>query len=832
MVQTAVRLRRPTIKIKFITEKNDYELQYDTGITIPSNNFLGESIISISSKNSMSDDTGVFTFVITGDTYWDRVLNANDLVLLQIYPNGTSGVAPDRPSVMLGMISEVALEGDYGSNSKMYRITGKSLAKAFINLQLGMIQAVNVNIAEGVGWLPDTKTSDGSSFFTGSNAKNLVLRLYDRFKGYMNYNYTNNGKKTGITSYLDLDVDSWTAYESLSTVTPFINYEGSFKQLLDDVAQKPFNELYFDTFENEKVHLIMRPTPFDSDKWTELPVDYLDSSNVISEDVARSDNEVYSVFTVNVEDAQALGLNTVDFGVYPQTFLPLVAKFGYTNLEVDNRYLMATSQEYDTDDDADSSDTETGDSTDSNAEASTNLNDNGSYIDDTNNPLATIYNKVMAALQAYNIDEIRQYKSTILTRIQNVDNRITKAMATTIYETFTKNKALSLPIFMQITDINADNAAGTATKSRSYQSVKSYLTSHFPVSAHPTVEGITASLISVYKNINTEMATAFANAWLTGYTLSKTSYTAIVKKYKSSSSNANGDTLKLFTQKIANWYCENPNFFSGSYKVAGDPDYHVGNRLVVRDQQEDILWEFYIEGVQHDFTYEDGYTTTLTVTRGLKNGSDRFSNLYGKSSDFKGGYLGEHSLAELAAESSSASDSSSGSGSSSSGSGKDGTAVAMNALSYGLQYIKGSGYTTVYAYGKGRQNTNPFEGSQPFAMDCSAFVYWCYRQAGVNLNGGSTGVTTNTILADPQLSKISSYGSKTASIFDNMQKGDIVFFHSNNGHVGIYAGSKKFVGFNGDGSWDTEGGCKLVSMDTDSGYWWTEFQGRVVRYGA
>ena len=830
MASTNVTLRRPLIKIKFITEDNDYEIQYNTGISLPSDGYLGESLISLVTKNALSDDAGAFTFVVTGDTYWDKILNANDLVSIKIYPNGLSDL-PTRPTVMLGMISEVTLEGDYGSDGKIYRISGQSLAKAFINLKLGMINAVNVNLYEDIGWLTDTKVADGTNMFTGSSAKNIALHLYDRFKGYMNYNFVNNNKKTGITDYLELDLDSWTQYESLTTATPFINYEGSFKQLLDDVTQKPFNELFFESMENETAKMIMRPTPFDEDKWGRLETNYLSSATIIEEDLSRSDNEAYSVFVVNVEDAQALGLNSLSFGVYPQTFLPLVAKFGYSPLEVSNRYLIGTSQSVTTDNDDDDTTKETT----TNAQATQNINPGSSLIANPT-PLGEIYNGVISVLESYELKDLRLYKNQIISDMKNVDNRITTDIANSMFDYYREHSGMTLVAFSQITKLTEDNAINEATQKRSYTKVLNYLQSTFPKSATAyDVEIIKKGLMTKFKNINSELALQLANKWVTTFTLTKDDYTEVVNKYKNTTSSTSGDVLKLFTQKLANWYCENPNFYAGSIKITGDPNFRVGNRLLVRDKQEDVLWEFYIESVQHDFSYVDGYTSTLGVTRGLRGENERFSNLYGTSVDFVGGYLGERSLAELealnATESSSSNNTSSNSSSSGTNtSGVDGSQVAMKALAYGMKYIKETGTQTIYVWGGGRSGSNPFDGAQPYKMDCSAFVYWCYRAGGgVNLAGGATGMTTWTMIADPQLKRIEGYENKDSAIFDRMRKGDIVFFGSGNTHVGIYAGSKKFIAFNGASNYDTTHGCELSLMD--SGYWWDEFKGRVLRYG-
>ena len=115
------------------------------------------------------------------------------------------------------------------------------------------------------------------------------------------------------------------------------------------------------------------------------------------------------------------------------------------------------------------------------------------------------------------------------------------------------------------------------------------------------------------------------------------------------SEGADPDRVERFSKKLYYWYSMNPLFYSGSFVVAGHPSYRVGKRLIYHDEIKKEKWEFYIEAVQHNFSRESGYTTTINVTRGLKIGGKvkRFQPIYGPPQEFKGGYLGELTLEEL-----------------------------------------------------------------------------------------------------------------------------------------------------------------------------------------
>nr|WP_072273757.1 C40 family peptidase [Peribacillus simplex] len=92
-------------------------------------------------------------------------------------------------------------------------------------------------------------------------------------------------------------------------------------------------------------------------------------------------------------------------------------------------------------------------------------------------------------------------------------------------------------------------------------------------------------------------------------------------------------------------------------------------------------------------------------------------------------------------------------------------------------------------------------------FDCSGFVAWAYKQAGVNLPASTDA--------------LKGAGRQVSS--SQKQPGDLVFFNTykTDGHVGIYVGGGKFIGS------QSSTGVAIANMD--SGYWASKFNGRVVR---
>ncbi len=120
----------------------------------------------------------------------------------------------------------------------------------------------------------------------------------------------------------------------------------------------------------------------------------------------------------------------------------------------------------------------------------------------------------------------------------------------------------------------------------------------------------------------------------------------------------------------------------------------------------------------------------------------------------------------------------------------------------GEKYIGNS----VYVFGGGRSAYDIANGR----FDCSGFVSWAFKQAGISLPASTSG--------------LSSVGSKVSA--SDMQPGDLVFFNTykTNGHVGIYLGNNKFIG--------SQSSTGVAIADMGSGYWKSNFSGLVRRVGS
>lgn len=120
-------------------------------------------------------------------------------------------------------------------------------------------------------------------------------------------------------------------------------------------------------------------------------------------------------------------------------------------------------------------------------------------------------------------------------------------------------------------------------------------------------------------------------------------------------------------------------------------------------------------------------------------------------------------------------------------------------INAGNRYIGNS----VYVFGGGRSASDISNGR----FDCSGFVIWAFKQAGVGLSGNTDSLKNS--------------GRQVST--SEMKPGDLVFFdtYKRDGHVGIYIGGGKFIGS------QSSTGVAVASMS--NGYWKNTFNGRVVR---
>ena len=803
-------MRRPTFDLTFLTETADYNIRHNTNNL--SNNSMEDRVISLATKNDMNDDTSAFTITLASDTRWEEIVRPNDLVVINIRPNEAVDGKPNykdtntNDSVIVGLITEIKREGDYGDGTRLYKITGQSLAKVFMNFELRVIQ--NVTLSLTTGWLdeagPDGVESLGSRL-QGSTIAETFEEIIGRFVEYIKYEFKGmNGKVESLAERMQISLASWEDDEKLVDPTPYTGFEGSLNQLLKDIAVKPFTEVFFDTFKRgnyDMSEMILRRTPFDKEDWNNTQALRLYSSNVIKEELGQSDVEVYSIFNVVPENALAEDLAV--FTARPQYAEKLVNKHGYKMLQVPHKFLSVTVP-------ASESATTSGSAGSAGFPTESSATISSKFAPSRVNPVTGVNSPHNGTDYA-----IRMGAPVYATQPGEVVE--TGYRSDTGNYIWLKHSNESMySAYYHLSSIDVSKGA-TVTKGQTIGKVGSTGQS---TGAHLHF-GVSTGLWSGYTDPEVYLA-------------NRSNETTTEEQPESNTSDDNSATdaqlqadigkLKDYAKRLYYWYSPNAYFYYGTFTVAGHPDYRIGKRLFYYDDLSNEKWEFYIEGVQHQYSRQTGYQTVLNVTRGLKVKSfsskdiatyasvDRFKPVYGEPKDFKGGYLGELSLEELNDLGTSEREGGGGTGgddpnNTSESSSSD---VAKRAVDFGKSFANNGRGQTAYHWGGGHgASTNPLLGSAPYKLDCSSFVWWSYAYAGVRFDGGdnTTGIKRS--------SNIKKKGSNLT--ISQLQLGDIIYFN-NTSHVGMYAGGGKMVAWNGTGYNNYSKGCEISDMS--SGYWY------------
>ena len=641
------QVRRPRFRVEAINDNNAISFEYEARASATDKEKTSRAI-QFQTKNSMSDDSAVFQIILYGDVQWDRVLQANDIIKIYVIEDET--IIDGKESLILnGMVSQVSTVGEHSNDKAVYRVTGQSFSKPFLNFGLGIIQEVSAVLSSSVGWLPDDK--EHGIEFTGKTAKEVMNSALDRFLEYMKYDYSgeNGNIDKTLKSNFTRNLSSWEEYENLQDHSNLINFDGNFKQMLDLITCKPFNELFFRNGEEGKSELVLRRTPFDPSDWKNLEIVYEETGRLINEDLGKSDVESYAVF--NVTTPQQTKELSSKVSSKPQTHRALRNRYGYKKLEAEYMFLPMTDSD---------SNSEEGDSQDN---------------DDKGNVEIT-YDQIFNELEDLGQKRVSKDKDGIVKRMSSKYRGLDKPKAKKLVEKYIKTKSLPPEYFKEVTGIDPNRKVteDAINKFPSAEYMQTFIESKYPQSEFKDnfkedsdYKKFTKTIKEKFPMIKeTHIAQFTADFKKKKGALTLDDYKKFterarqrVKNAQETGAAAGDNAFSIFSKKLFNWYHANQNFSNGSLTVIGSGDYDLGKRLIMHNRQNNERWEYYIESVEHNFDLQQGYTTTLGVTRGLRmepndknedGSSNRFAFLWGKSVDFLGGYLGEKSLTQLKEE--------------------------------------------------------------------------------------------------------------------------------------------------------------------------------------
>ncbi len=311
----------PKAIVSFSTENG--ELTVGTEQVKIQGEIIDREVINISTNNDLQSDAGTFQITLANRKRWDKVLSSNDFVRIQMYRDN-NGYTMQQSTVMMGLVDDVrrgvSIQG--GTPQRTVTITGRTFAKALINFEVGVVQEVSVTPAS-IGWLGDRITFDGSS------AAQIMRSLFDElvFK-YMNYEFKNGHT---FKSYSNLKLSSRPG-EQLRDGNSFINYQGSMQSFFREVANEPFNQMFWECYDDGLASFVLRETPFSPENWNALPTHIVYDEDVVLDSIGRSDIESYTLFSVGIQNFFSASDVNQTLGVFPLWYEPHFKKYGLRRL--------------------------------------------------------------------------------------------------------------------------------------------------------------------------------------------------------------------------------------------------------------------------------------------------------------------------------------------------------------------------------------------------------------------------------------------------------------------------------------------------------------------
>lgn len=644
----------------------------------------------------------------------------------------------------------------------------------------------------------------------------------------------------------------------------FMAYTGSILSMIKDLSNKPFNE-YFFSHEEGKATLHYRVTPFEEEDWFNIPYIEVFDQDTINIDLSRSDVEQYSVFKLSsptaTKKAAANGM------VLPITDdkNELEGHYGYKTMEVQSLYFDNPSSSTAEDNTADKANNKGNDQTDDQQAAkfypSWNTVVNYPKVDKklTKDDRQTIANQYTIS-SAYGGDALYDLLGKIANdNTKNMQERVAAIMKES--QTYCDQHGIANPITNYAASHLVTQAA--AGKYNKYNYIMTALPPQerlFPINntqtgtsstgqltymlataegrrSHPNLAARDIVILSQGR-IGSEQARALVDAWNKDGELTPEAYKHIMDAVSHSDKNSAviggqnavnniNSTYRQYELKLFNWYADNSKYYAGNIQVVGTFYVEIGKRLYLhRERENDMLWEFYIEAVSHSFDFQNGWITTIGVTRGLPvryiGDPIRFRLFWGHGADFTGGFFGEPTIQEALAEANANNSDGDDSSGSSSGPSRSGSKAANAAAKLALKY---AGSNSIYS--QAAHGNDFIKAGAPYRTDCSGFVYFIFKHAG--FNWGSGVLNTWGIAASPKVTTVGASGSNKTATWNKMRIGDIVFWEGD-GHVGIYVGHGDCVAMNGSFEGDSGANSGIRKFAAGPGsYWWNLFSGHVVR---
>lgn len=320
-----ITVGHPYAKVEIATETAMLTLNQNLAVT--STNFDGD-ILALTTSRDLGNDCPTFNLRVVYRHDWYDLIGSNDLVIIELCRPPEA-----KAAVLFGLVDDIRKTTDFstGKPVRSFDITGRGFNKALVNFCLGAVTEIEGDLSStsGLGWMGEMATS-----FTDKSPVQIIQMILQHYlTNGCDYNFANG--TSFLSYYQQYLIENTERPERLDTTVSFLDYQGSLWQLLKEVKNAPFNEMFWEVY-NDRPTLVVRPTPFNQNNWNSLERIQIKDSDIISENLGRSDLETYVVYSVK----STAYIGNVDVGgIFPLWYPPFYSKYGINRLQVNSKFL-------------------------------------------------------------------------------------------------------------------------------------------------------------------------------------------------------------------------------------------------------------------------------------------------------------------------------------------------------------------------------------------------------------------------------------------------------------------------------------------------------------
>lgn len=317
-----VKHYKPKATVYFYTETQDLVARSADH----SDDSFDNDIISIKTTRDMGSDCPTFTITLVARNQWLKYIGSNDLVKITM-----GGHTSPPATVFWGLVDDIRKNSTISSDGTPQRtvtITGRGMGKALIRFDVGIVPEADVTLS--IGWLEDNGVN-----LSGATADGIATLMWDKIaKKFVNYKW---GKDRQYFDIVKTNFSSRKEYK-MSDSSSIVNYHGSLYSFYSEIADAPFNELFWEIDSKGKPTFILRPTPFSKSDWNKLPSVTVTDSEIVDDSIGRSDVETYTLFSTGMKMFFSSSDPNSTTGVLPLWYEPYAWKYGIHRMQVNTLY--------------------------------------------------------------------------------------------------------------------------------------------------------------------------------------------------------------------------------------------------------------------------------------------------------------------------------------------------------------------------------------------------------------------------------------------------------------------------------------------------------------